>query len=35
MQEFQEKIKELLDEVGRIIVGQDNLKRDIVIVMLS
>lgn len=35
MQDFQEKIQALLDELGKVIVGQDNLKRDIVIAMLS
>jgi MoxR-like ATPase len=35
MQESQEKIQELLDEVGKVIVGQENLKRDIVIALLS
>lgn len=35
MQDFQDKIQQLLDEVGRVIVGQENLKRDIVIAMLS
>lgn len=35
MQEFSEKIELLLEEVWKVIVGQDNLKRDIVIAMLS
>ena len=35
MQEFWEKIQDLLDEVGKVIVGQDNLKRDIIIALLS
>lgn len=35
MQNFQNKIQELLDEVGKVIVGQDNLKRDIVIALLA
>jgi MoxR-like ATPase len=35
MQEFSEKIQLLLDEVGQVIVGQESLKRDIVIAMLA
>jgi MoxR-like ATPase len=35
MEDFSEKIQQLLDEVGKVIVGQDNLKRDIVIAMLA
>jgi len=35
MQEFSEKIQLLLEEVGKVIVGQDSLKRDIVIAMLA
>ncbi len=35
MQEISMKIWQLLDEVGKVIVGQDNLKRDIVIALLS
>lgn len=35
MQEFSEKIQLLLDEVWHVIVGQDSLKRDIVIAMLA
>lgn len=35
IQEFSEKIQLLLDEVWKVIVGQDNLKRDIVIAMLA
>jgi hypothetical protein len=35
MQEFSQKIQSLLDEVGKVIVGQENLKRDIVIALLA
>jgi len=35
MQEFSKKIQLLLDEVGQVIVGQESLKRDIVISLLS
>ncbi|MCD5374985.1 AAA family ATPase [Candidatus Gracilibacteria bacterium] len=35
MQDFSKKIEDLLDEVGRVIVGQDDLKRDIIIALLS
>jgi len=35
MQEFSEKIQLLLDEVGQVIVGQDSLKREIVIALLA
>lgn len=35
MQEFSDKIQLLLDEVGQVIVGQESLKRDIVIALLA
>ena len=35
MTEFSEKIRELQDEVGKIIVGQDNLKRDIIVALFA
>ncbi len=35
MTEFSQKIQELQDEVGKVIVGQEDLKRDIVIAMLA
>lgn len=35
MQEFSEKIQALQDEVGRVIVGQEDLKRDIVVALLA
>lgn len=35
MTEFSEKIQLLLDEVGKVIVGQEALKRDIVIALLA
>ena len=35
MKEFSEKVQALLDEVGRVIIGQDDLKRDIVIALLA
>ena len=35
MQEFSDKIQVLLDEVGQVIVGQESLKRDIIIAMLA
>ena len=35
MENFESKIQALLDEVGKVIVGQDNLKQDIVIALLS
>jgi len=35
MKEFSDKVQLLLDEVGQVIVGQESLKRDIVIAMLA
>ena len=35
MTEFSEKIQELQDEVGKIIIGQDNLKRDIIVALFA
>lgn len=35
MKDFSEKIQNLLDEVGEVIVGQEDLKRDIVVALLA
>ncbi len=35
MIEFSQKIQELQDEVGKVIVGQENLKRDIIVALLA
>lgn len=35
MKDFSGKIQNLLDEVGEVIVGQEDLKRDIVVALLA